>query len=118
MIITGVFPNLQVTSDDSRNNFVKKFRILFPVIADVDLKMTQLYNATITPEVIVVEANANHQKVIYRGMIDDSFISVGKRRSVVTRHYLRDALRQYHLGNPILPIETKPVGCIIQKKSH
>lgn len=51
----------------------------------------------------------------YAGKIDNGFENIGKKRQVVTEHYLRDALESILLQKEIEIKETQPVGCFIIK---
>jgi len=53
--------------------------------------------------------------LVYRGRIDDQFAGLGKRRTVVTSHDLRDALEATLVGKPVPQPRTEAVGCPIPK---
>ena len=108
----GVFPS-KMSNDITRAKFLKKYNIDFTLIGDTSLYYTTLLNASTTPEVVVV--NKTNNEIYYRGSIDNSFASIGKRRKVVTDFYLRDALRAFYSRIPLSLTVTKPVGCLIQK---
>lgn len=108
----GIFPSA-LSTETSRKQFATKYRLNFPFIADTQLALTKRFDASITPEVIVI--NVESGTVLYRGLIDNSFAVVGRRRRVVTEQYLRDVLNAIQLQKPIPLSSTKPVGCIIQK---
>jgi peroxiredoxin len=110
----GVFPNENVSTEASRKTFSKKYKIDFKLISDTNQKITKQFNATITPEVIVW--NESKQKILYRGKIDNSFESVGKRRTVTTAFYLRSALESIQKDISESITFTEPVGCFIQTK--
>lgn len=108
----GVFPSMLSTSK-TRQQFGNKYRLPFPLIADSALQLTRKFDARVTPEVVVVKHKT--QEVMYRGLIDNSFEAVGRRRRVVTRHYLRTSLDSLAQEKTISLTSTIPVGCIIQK---
>ncbi len=110
---TGVFPNKSVSSIETREAFASKYKLKFPLIGDPEHALTNQLNAQITPEVFVVRIKNN--ELIYRGLIDNSYIRVGKRRSITTAFYLRNALEQYLLGQISNIKSTEAVGCFIQK---
>ena len=110
---TGVFPNKSVSSIETREAFASKYKLKFPLIGDPEHAITNRLNAQITPEVFVVRVKNN--ELIYRGLIDNSYIRVGKRRSITTAFYLRNALEQYISGQTSSIQFTEAVGCIIQK---
>lgn len=108
----GVFPS-KLSNEQSRSKFSKKYNLDFDLIGDTALAITTNLKASITPEVVVMKKNNN--EIVYRGLIDNSFASIGKRRKVVTEFYLRDALFAFHSQIPLSLTVTKPVGCIIQQ---
>jgi peroxiredoxin len=111
----GIFPNENVSNETTRNSFSKKYKLQFPLIADTNQQYKQRFNAKITPEVIVW--NETKQKVIYRGKIDNSFESIGKRRTITTAFYLRNALESIQKNDSESITFTEPVGCFIQTKN-
>ena len=56
--------------------------------------------------------NKSKNEIIYRGLIDDSFAAVGKRRTVSKKQYLYDAVKAYN-NQSITSEFTEPVGCKI-----
>jgi hypothetical protein len=106
----GLFPGKD-SDNKSREKFAKKYRLDFPMQGDSLRKWTKELKATITPEVVVVGAD---QQVLYRGKIDNSFVSPGKKRTVVTEKYLYNALKAITLGENHQPASTQPVGCFIE----
>ncbi|HPH82194.1 MAG TPA: redoxin domain-containing protein [Flavobacteriales bacterium] len=111
--LVGLFPSPKISTEESRKKFAKKYQLSFPLLSDSSHTFTQKYQATITPEVVVV--NDVSGEIIYRGLVDNSFASVGKRRRVVSEHYLLDILQHYYAGTPSTITSTQPVGCIIQQ---
>jgi len=112
----GVFPNENVSTITTIKTFAKKYKLDFPVIIDSNQIYTQRFSASITPEVIVW--SELKQKVVYRGKIDNSFESIGKRRTITTEFYLRNALESIQNNNLEAITFTKPVGCFIQTKNQ
>lgn len=111
VMFTGIFPNSANSTPASRAAFSKKYKIDFPLIADSAYNFSYRYSIQTLPEVIVLDSAQN--TIIYRGLIDDSFAAVGKRRSSVSKRYLRDALEAYLKDNSYIAPYTKPVGCIL-----
>ena len=65
---------------------------------------------TVVPEAFVVDAGG---RLCYRGRIDDRFVAVGKPRTKVTHHELRDAIAALHTGGRA-PESQPAVGCIFE----
>ncbi len=113
---TGVFPNENASTIATIKTFAKKYKLDFPLIIDSNQTYTKRFSASITPEVIVW--SEMKQKIIYRGKIDNSFESIGKRRTITTEFYLRNALESIQNNNIEAITFTEPVGCFIQTKNQ
>ncbi len=105
----GIFPG-KLSSGESRDAFKKKYKLKFDLLADSNQSISKKLNASITPEVVIVNKSKN--EIIYRGLIDDSFAAVGKRRTVSKKTYLYDAIKTYN-NQSIISEFTNPVGCKI-----
>jgi peroxiredoxin len=103
-----------MSTAETRDKFEKKYSIPFPLSLDKDQKMTARFGASATPQVFVVRTRDN--TVLYKGRIDNSFESIGRRRQVVTQHYLQKALENILQNKPADPTTTEPVGCFISKR--
>jgi peroxiredoxin len=109
----GVFPSQTATNTSTRKAFAEKYNLPFLLTDDPLQALTNQLSAQITPEVFVI--NKKNNQLIYRGLIDNSYIRVGKRRSVTTEFHLRKALEQFFAGHVEQIKSTEAVGCIIQK---
>jgi thiol-disulfide isomerase/thioredoxin len=105
----GIFPNYYSTQK-SIDEFKKKYSIPFELILDKKGELTNRFSATITPEVFI---ESTDNKILYRGRIDDSFYSLGKRRTIITSTELADALSEISLKQTIKIFKTQAVGCVI-----
>lgn len=85
----------------------------YPKVVDRDRVLVDAAGATITPEVVVVRADAT---IAYRGRIDDTYVALGKKRTQVTEHDWRDALDAVLAGKPVAKPEVPPAGCYIPDK--
>ena len=70
--------------------------------------------AKVTPEAIVVN---DRGQIVYRGRIDDRYVTWGKTRREVQSPDLRRALAEVTAGKPVSVSETKPIGCYIPELS-
>ena len=86
------------------------FDVTAPVILDPRQQLARHYKATTTPEAIAVDRAG---KVVYRGRIDDTYSTYGKRRPEPTSRDLQDAIEATLAGRKIEIAVTKPVGCKI-----
>lgn len=108
---TGIFPNAANSTATSRAAFGSKYKIQFPLIADSAYTFAYRYTIQTLPEVIVLDSTQT--RIVYRGLIDDSFASVGKRRGSISKRYLRDVLEESLKDNSYIAPYTNPVGCIL-----
>lgn len=82
----------------------------YPAIFDSRHLLVKAAGATVTPEAALVNSKG---ELVYRGRIDDSYATWGKRRAVVTDHNLTDAVAAALDGRPIAQPRTKATGCFI-----
>jgi hypothetical protein len=85
----------------------------YPKIVDRDHALVEAAGATITPEVVVIRPD---RTIAYRGRIDDNYVALGKKRTVVTERDWRDALDAVVAGKPVVKPEVPAVGCYIPDK--
>jgi peroxiredoxin len=111
--IIGVFPNFS-SKKKQIDAFKEKYQIKYALQSDYFRSITEQFQATITPEVVVFDESQN--AVLYRGRIDNTFFRVGKRRRVTTTSELEDALEAIVQDKEILITSTQPIGCIISNK--
>lgn len=93
------------------NGFLIKYDLDLPIILDPDFALANGLDATITPEVVLLDKAGN---VEYQGAIDNWAISLGQKRLKITRHYLKEALVARNTGGVIDPKKTEAVGCFIE----
>ena len=110
--ITAYFPARTAPKKEAIRQFARKYKLGFDLLPDSTFTNAKHVNAKVTPEAILIDVSTN--LIVYRGMIDDSFASVGKRRTVVKNQYLRNAIESWRKGETPQISETQPVGCIIQ----
>lgn len=86
------------------------FGIDCPVLLDPRHELSRLLGATITPEAVVAGPGGN---VLYRGRIDDLYVTLGRRRYEARTHDLKDALDAVLAGRPVANPYTEAIGCSI-----
>ncbi|MGE0635546.1 MAG: redoxin family protein [Bacteroidia bacterium] len=104
-----VFPQKYYTEKFIKR-FLKDYAISITAIRDDNAALTNYMKATVTPEAVVLDRNRNR---IYSGMIDNLFEDIGERRTIVTEHYLRDAIVAVLENKYPVIKRTEPVGCIL-----
>ena len=105
----GVFPGAPTDSLE-RNLFGLNYDVQFPLVSDVDFNFAKKLNATVTPEVVLIDSTMN---VLYQGRIDNWFERLGSKRPVTTKNNLKEAMDAYLIGQEYSIRKTKPVGCYI-----
>jgi peroxiredoxin len=106
--IVGVFSNVQDSTEDLEK-FVAELEVKFPVVHDQGNRVADLYRATRTPEVYLLDRDL---QLRYHGRIDDRY-APGVARSSATREDLRLAIEQSLADEPVAVPETTALGCII-----
>ncbi len=106
----GYFPNFS-----SKPNKIEKYKnmynIEFELHTDYQKIHAKKWKAEVTPEVVLF--NHTTSTILYQGRIDNKFEKRGRRRNVVTKHNLRDAIQATLKGTKIVVKSTQPVGCYI-----
>jgi len=106
-----VFPTKYTTEDDIIS-FNQKCNLTIPSVLDKFQIITKKLNASITPEVFVV----NQDNIIsYSGSIDDGYISLGKRNRKPKINYLEEALNSIIKNKKPLISHSNAIGCEIQR---
>ena len=106
IIIPGKLYSLEEVIE-FKNNFNIKFRIL----VDTNYYLTNLLNATITPEYFIVNEN---MIVLYQGAIDNRALDNDIIRQVATLNYAESAINSLILNKKIKQTKTNAVGCYIE----
>ena len=83
---------------------------MMPFYLDTNYAFSKQINATITPEVFVLN---QQNQLVYSGRIDNWGYELGKKRSVITAHDLDDVLNKLVYKKPFKSYQTKAVGCFI-----
>lgn len=104
----GIISGKTFTRNDIAT-YVKDYRISFPVLIDSDKRVATSLKATVTPEVLLIEANGREY---YRGLVDNWVTGLGAKRAKPTKKYLELAIGNLLQGNEPIP-STRPIGCLI-----
>lgn len=105
----AVFPG-KAFNTDSIVAFAKKYNLNMPLLLDKEYRFTCLTAATVTPQAIVFDDRLTQR---YSGKIDNWYETIAKRRTVITEHYLSDAIQAILAKTPIKVARTTPIGCFI-----
>ncbi len=106
-----VFPTKGATSVEI-HAFNDKFHFNYPSLLDSHHLFTNMLNATITPEVFVINQTG---KLEYQGAIDNWYYQLGKARVKADSLYLKNAILAIFAKKKVEPKLTKAVGCDIER---
>jgi hypothetical protein len=98
------------TTEAQAQKHASDYQIESPVYLDPTHELVHRFEATVTPEAIVLDAT--HKK-IYQGRIDNLYFKLGRKRFRPTEHDLADALKALLDGKPIKRAKTTAIGCYI-----
>ena len=110
--IWWVFPN----AGDSEAVVARhktEFDIHEDVLLDPRQALVERAHATTTPEAAVFVVRGVDLDEVYRGRIDDRYLSLGQERPQADHHDLEDAIGAALAGRPVPQPEGPPVGCSI-----
>lgn len=99
------------TDDDSRiREHVRTFGYGFEWARDPKQQLVKQTGVSVTPEVAVFDASG---KLVYRGRIDDRYITFGQDRPQPTVRDLERSLEAVLAGKPVPIAQTQAIGCIL-----
>lgn len=107
----GVFPG-RAYSPEEIKQFAAKYKVGMALYQDPDFHFTRALEATVTPSVALYDKAG----VQYFGAIDNALQELGKKRVVVTEHYLQDAIASLLQNKPIQVKKTVAKGCFINTR--
>jgi thiol-disulfide isomerase/thioredoxin len=113
MRFVAVDPNVQ-DSLAEMGAHARKHQLTIPFIKDPDQSLADLLGATRTPEVCVLDTNA---ELRYRGRIDDQF-GIGYAKEKGTASELIDAIEAILSGREVPTALTAAPGCLIGRVHH
>lgn len=90
--------------------FAKKYKTRFPLLIDREKKLTNYLQASITPEVVLLN---NQCQLVYKGAIDNSVKQLGLQSWKSSENYLADAISQYLQHTAVAVKRKQAIGCLI-----
>lgn len=109
----AVFPQ-RISNIKTASLFKKKYGLTnFTIEIDKEHKITKAYNATVTPEVIVVDANDH---ILYQGRINNSYAAPGRMKHGTVVEDLRINLKKIINNQKISKPWPEPIGCYITRR--
>ncbi len=112
-----VYPNPADTAPVVRTHN-QQFAVSADAVLDVNQRLTALAHATITPEAAILVPAASGWREVYRGRIDDRYISLGQERPHAMKHDLELAIRAVLASRHVPPPGGPTVGCSIVPRSE
>jgi thiol-disulfide isomerase/thioredoxin len=109
--IYGVVPGSTYTNEEVKK-YIKDYKIIFPVMVDPKKQFTSMVEATVTPEVVLVNQDG---AIVYRGAIDDWVEELGRKKIKPEQHFLKEAINQYLQNKPVAIKKTVAKGCWINE---
>jgi len=94
----------------------KAYAITAPILLDTDQRLVKQLDATVTPEVFVVRLiDGGDYEVVYHGLINNLYASLGNRRDRATEHFARQAIVAAAGGETVQPAYRPPLGCFLER---
>ena len=109
-----VHPSVQQSAEKMRAH-ARDRRLAMPILHDPERRLVGLLGATTTPEAFVLRRDGDGWVAVYRGLIDDLYADVGRRRRNATAHYVRDAIKAARSRTPLTTPVRTPIGCLIER---
>jgi len=91
----------------------QEYSITANTALDTTQSLTRMAHATTTPEAAVFVPRNGALREVYRGRIDDRYLSLGTERPQATHHDLEEAIRAVLAGKLVPQPGGPPVGCSI-----
>lgn len=91
----------------------REFSIAERTLLDPQQNLVRWSHATMTPEAAVLIAGPGGLREVYRGRIDDRYISLGQERPKPQQHDLENAIKAALTSKPIPEPGGPAVGCSI-----
>ena len=107
ILFVGINSNKTEPAEEVASH-AKQHGFAFPLMKDPGNKVADLYDASHTPEIYVVDPQG---KLVYHGRIDENY----EDPNHVTSPDLKNALDQLLGGKTIVKAETKAFGCSIKR---
>jgi thiol-disulfide isomerase/thioredoxin len=110
----GVFSQEELP-EKTLDDFTASYSLSFPAVRDAQFKLADFFGATSTPQAFLADSRG---RTLYKGAIDNWAPELGQHRSVITEHYLLEALESLRDSKPVQVKETPAVGCFIERKNQ
>ena len=106
-----VYPDPDETAESIREHLAS-YAYPSAALRDVEHRLVELTGAEVTPEAAVFVAG---QGLVYRGRIDDRYVTFGRSRQQPMRHDLEEVLEAALDGRALQARTAPAVGCAIRQ---
>jgi hypothetical protein len=107
-----VYPDAS-ESVKSITKHITEFRYSLDALRDTQHSLVTLTGVKVTPEAAVFIPESSGPRMVYRGRIDDSYVTLGKTRHAPLTHDLEQVLDSILKSEPIAAKTTPAIGCFI-----
>lgn len=104
-----IYPNASESAATIREH-LSQYGYRGQALRDPRHELVEMTGAAITPEAVVYDPAG---RMLYRGRIDDRFVSPGLQRAQPSRRDLEDALAAIVAGKPVSHASAPAIGCFI-----
>jgi thiol-disulfide isomerase/thioredoxin len=93
------------------NMFATETKFKPPIFRDYDYTIAHQFDATITPEFILIDSSGN---TLYQGLLDDRILELGSYKQQWSEMYMEDAINAVLSDNEPPVKKTAAVGCVLE----
>ena len=111
VLFYGIYTDPDLTAQQATAH-AKEHLIDYPVLLDPSQKLVGQTGAKRVPTAVILSPAG---KILYRGRVDDRYISLGKKRPEPTQRDTENALSLVLAGKTPLAAETEVIGCLLPK---
>ena len=104
----GVIPF--TISSQEISDFRTDYHISFSIVQDTLCRMSKRYKINVVPEAVLKDG----ADVVYQGVIDNSYVAIGKINRAARKNYLEEAIIAGLKNEKTKVSVTEPVGCFIK----
>jgi thiol-disulfide isomerase/thioredoxin len=112
VVVWFVYPN---PGDDAKvvRTHNAEYAITARTVLDTDQALTKMGHASTTPEAAILVPDGDHWRQVYRGRVDDRYISFDEQRPKATHHDLEEGIRAVLNHQTVAQAGGPSVGCSI-----
>ena len=93
----------------------KERKLKMPILYDPTHQLVGHLKATTTPEAFVLRREGENWTIVYRGLIDNLYADVGRRRRNASEFHVREAVTAAISKSPVKMKVRPAIGCLIEQ---